>query len=241
MASILRQMACLNKAWRLKRMVGGSVTWATGEARVLRQTAPYVPDLHDWRHVMGSELTEEEAAKLKWRDCDADNAFSALLKLDTPLARSGDELTVGVRVSLSAFAASPVNGWYLIGDKGVLIGDGVFARKISPCQNPWCKTCRKAIATCSRSGVPWRRTSWQTFESRSTCPTSPSGTAGATRRSRMPSEAGRLARSPQSVSLSAAEQFATEICPSLGVLWKVDRSSAMSENHRRKACPKRSR
>lgn len=113
----------------IERMVNGSVTWVTGEARGLRQSAPYVPDLHDWRQVMGTELSEQEAAKLEWRTCDADTAFSALLELQTPLA--SQPLIVGLRVDLTAPYASPGNGWYLIGDRGVLVGEGLFALKLS--------------------------------------------------------------------------------------------------------------
>ena len=115
----------------IETIVDGKVTWATGEARVLRESAPFVPDLHDWRQVMGAELTEEEAGKLECKECDADGAFSALLKVDGPQTRGGQKLTVGVRINLSSPVSSPANGWYLIGDEGALVGDGVFSMEIT--------------------------------------------------------------------------------------------------------------
>ena len=115
----------------IERMVEGKVTWVTGEARVLRRSAPFVPDLHDWRQVIFAEVSEEEAAKLEWKECDAENAFSAILKVATPLARSDESLAVGVRMNMFAPVASPVNGWYLIGDEGVLICEGPFSLKIT--------------------------------------------------------------------------------------------------------------
>jgi predicted dehydrogenase len=115
----------------LERMLQGKVTAAMGEARVGKREAPFLPGLHDYREVMETSLTKEEAAKLEWRQCDADNAFSTLLQVDTPLSPEGQTVLVSLRVNYSAAAAFPSNGWYIYGDRGVLVGDGVFSPKVS--------------------------------------------------------------------------------------------------------------
>ncbi len=115
----------------LERMVEGEVRTVVGEARVTRRKAPFVPNLHDWREVMSTELTEEEAAKLEWRDCDADSAFSAIFQVETPLCPAGQTLPVCFRMNFAAPTASPVNGWHILGEKAALVGNGIFPIEVT--------------------------------------------------------------------------------------------------------------
>jgi predicted dehydrogenase len=113
----------------LETVIGGPVTKATGEARVQRRRAPVVPELHDYRRRAELAPTELEAANLEWRDCDADDAFSALLQFAPGIsAQPGEEtpeVQVCMLVNFRAGGNGPADGWYLYGDKGMLVAEGV--------------------------------------------------------------------------------------------------------------------
>jgi predicted dehydrogenase len=109
----------------LETVIGTQVVKVTGEARVLRQRAPVVPELHDYRLRRTETPTAAEAANLEWRACDADNAFSALLQFaalvpDAPLV----QVYVGINMMTSRVA--PNNGWYFYGEQGMLVAEGIM-------------------------------------------------------------------------------------------------------------------
>ena len=114
----------------LERTIGGQVMRVTGTAQVLRRRAPYVDSIHDYRQLNMQEPSAEEANRMEWRDCDADNAFSALLQF---AARGNDEPPVQVCIILNLMANSvaPTNGWYFYGAKSTIVGEGVFDLKLS--------------------------------------------------------------------------------------------------------------
>ena len=67
----------------LQRVLGGELQAAVGETRRVRERAPFVPDIHDFRLRGAMRPTAEEAEKLEWRDCDSDSGFTALLRIGT--------------------------------------------------------------------------------------------------------------------------------------------------------------
>jgi predicted dehydrogenase len=102
----------------LQRVLGGELEAVVGETRPVREKAPLVPDIHDFRLRGARRPTPEEAASLEWRQCDADSGFTALLRV------------AGAQVSISATghpAAWPPNGWRFHGTEGSLIADGHFS------------------------------------------------------------------------------------------------------------------
>jgi predicted dehydrogenase len=103
----------------LSTITGGELLRVMGEARVGRSRAPFVGELHDMRAVWRPEEcpTAEQAARLEWRPCDADDAFSALLVYSL----DGGEVPITL-VSRSACAAPwPPDGWRVYGDAGTLL------------------------------------------------------------------------------------------------------------------------
>ena len=119
----------------LERIIGGQVVAATGAAQVLRQRAPVVPDLHDFRQMISTTLSAEEAAKLEWRACDADNAFTALLHFAGPKPNQ-PEVRVQIIINTMAAGPGPTNGWYFYGRQGTLLGEGTLALTVSRQDNP---------------------------------------------------------------------------------------------------------
>ena len=115
----------------LEKMLAGKLQAVVGEARVIRKKAYYVPDIHDYRHFLSKEVTATEGAEFAWRDCDADNAFSALLQFETKLAGNEATLPVMMRMNMVAPAPAPTNGWYFYGDKGTLVGEGFFSLSLT--------------------------------------------------------------------------------------------------------------
>jgi predicted dehydrogenase len=128
----------------LHTLAGGEMERVMGEARVLRHRAPVVEGLHDFRDRAKATPTPAAAERLEWRACDAENAFSALLRFKAAdantVAGDGKAEPVGgvepagagreVAVSLSvsgALAAWPPNGWRLHGDAGSLIAEGQYS------------------------------------------------------------------------------------------------------------------
>lgn len=108
----------------LQRVLGGELQAAVGETRRVRERAPVVPEIHDFRLRGARRPTAEEAARLEWRDCDADSGFTALFRVGTR------EAGRSAQVSISATgqpAAWPPNGWRFHGTDGTLIADGHFS------------------------------------------------------------------------------------------------------------------
>ena len=116
----------------LQRALSGPLSAAMGEARIMRTRAPYVPDIHDFRLRNQHRPTEGEAKKLEWRDCDAEGAFTALLRFRSPAAPSeqGDEVQVSFSVTGHS-AVWPANGFRFHGTEGTLRADGHYSYAIS--------------------------------------------------------------------------------------------------------------
>ena len=108
----------------LQRALGGELQAAVGETRRVRERAPFVPDIHDFRLRGSMRPTAEEAEKLEWRECDSDSGFTALLRVGTADAARP------AQVSISATghpAVWPPNGWRFNGTGGTLQADGHFS------------------------------------------------------------------------------------------------------------------
>jgi predicted dehydrogenase len=114
----------------LMTATGGEPQRVMGEVRVLRQRAPVIENLHDFRERGQRMPTPEEAARMEWRACDADSAFSALLRFDAEPAVSNTEVQVTL-VASGAQAAWPPNGWRFHGETGSLLADGHFSYEVS--------------------------------------------------------------------------------------------------------------
>ncbi|HEV2123838.1 MAG TPA: Gfo/Idh/MocA family oxidoreductase [Chloroflexota bacterium] len=114
----------------LMTATGGEVQRVMGEARVVRQRAPVVPDLHDFRERGARMPSPEEAAEMEWRACDADSAFTALLRFMAAPPVSQQEVHVSL-VASGAHATWPPNGWRFHGETGTLLADGHFSYELS--------------------------------------------------------------------------------------------------------------
>ena len=108
----------------LQRVLSGELESVVGETRVIRERAPFVPDIHDIRMRGARAPTEQEAQHLDWRPCDADGGFTALFRFRT------NDPSHRVQVSISATgnpAAWPANGFRFHGTGGTLVADGQFS------------------------------------------------------------------------------------------------------------------
>ena len=119
----------------LEAMLGSKVLRVTGEARVLRQQAPVVAPIHDLRQINEHQPTAEAAAHYEWRACDADGAFSALLRFARPQPHQ-PEVQVAIQVNMGVHELSPTNGWYFYGEGGILLAQGVFSLTVSRFNGP---------------------------------------------------------------------------------------------------------
>ena len=108
----------------LQAITDGRLLRSMGEARVLTNKAPVIPDLHDYRDWLkkGGELTREDAAHLEWRPVDADNVFSALFQFRVNHVDVSATILFGVGQPVS----TGINGIRLYGDKGTLATEGTF-------------------------------------------------------------------------------------------------------------------
>ena len=113
----------------LEEIVQGKVVSLAGTANNTRTQAPYVPNIHDIRQRLSTQLSEEEAAGLEWRDCDADTAFTALFHLESALSDS--TIPVFMQVNAVAPYVSKTNGWHFYGDEGSIFGAGFFALELT--------------------------------------------------------------------------------------------------------------
>lgn len=112
----------------LERVLGGEVQAAAGEARASRDRAPFVPAMHDFRTRGARRPTREQAASLEWRACDADGAFTALLRFPTSSSSNGAQASISVT---GLPAPWPPNGFRFFGTKGTLLADGHFSYSVS--------------------------------------------------------------------------------------------------------------
>ncbi|MBM3215041.1 Gfo/Idh/MocA family oxidoreductase [Candidatus Poribacteria bacterium] len=113
----------------VERIAGGETIRAVGEARVLMTRAPVVPDVHDFRIWMKKtgELTSEQAERLEWRDCDADGAFRALLRIDA----RGNDIGCSFVYGPGQGVTKESTGLRVYGDGGTLVADGVITFRVS--------------------------------------------------------------------------------------------------------------
>ena len=84
----------------LETVLAAPVVGAMGAARVAPQRAPVLPLGYgpDGRKAKPPPLTPEEAAHAEWRECDADGAFTALLRFLAPPGRGAEiHATVALR------------------------------------------------------------------------------------------------------------------------------------------------
>lgn len=104
----------------LEKMSGQKVVSAIGEARFAPRKAPVVPEIRDFRVWRSKEIPMEEAAKLEWRECDAEVGYSALFKL----GQTANPILVTMRAKPGVPTKSPTGGWYFYGTEGTLVGRG---------------------------------------------------------------------------------------------------------------------
>lgn len=106
----------------LARICSGELVAVSGHARVVRTSAPVVPDLHDFRAYVSKsrELTAEVASTLEWRDCDADDTYSALLRYASP---KGDVIAA-ITTGPGPHPPGETNRMRIYGDDGLLVADG---------------------------------------------------------------------------------------------------------------------
>ena len=103
-----------------------------GESRVVRSRVPLVPDIHDSRALnRRPRLTPEEAAGLEWRERDAESAYSALHRFVPRGSPTPDPVQAFVKLEFGAPQPGRANGWSFHGERGTLIGEGIFALAIS--------------------------------------------------------------------------------------------------------------
>lgn len=114
----------------LMTAVGGEPQRVMGSVRVLREKAPVVEDIHDFRERGQRTPTPDEAARMEWRACDADNAFFTLLGFSADPAVSDGEVRVTL-VASGAHATWPPNGWRFHGETGSLLVDGHYSYQVS--------------------------------------------------------------------------------------------------------------
>ncbi len=108
----------------LEWMTGMEVTSAVGEAKIYPRKAPVAPEIRDWRVWRRTMITQEEAAKLEWRETDAEWDYSAFFKLGHPNADTGNSILVTMRTNPGVPSHRPTGGWFFYGTKGTLVGRG---------------------------------------------------------------------------------------------------------------------
>ena len=108
----------------LETISGGQLARVMGECRVLISQAPVVDGLHDhrdWRQQEG-KFNRQNTAALEWRTTDADNAFSALMQLQT----NEGEIQTTIVYGWGQPMAGQNNGMYFYGQQGTLSVDRMF-------------------------------------------------------------------------------------------------------------------
>jgi predicted dehydrogenase len=119
----------------LERVTGGLLHQVTGEARVLRHRAPFVPGIHDLRQAWTHVPSPEDASELTWRECDAEGAATMLVEF-RPCDPFGTPVIVTGVMNTAVPVAWPANGWRLFGDQGTLIAEGAFSFEVRRCRQP---------------------------------------------------------------------------------------------------------
>lgn len=110
----------------LERILGSRVASATGEARVLRRRAPVVEGFHDFRQLANMTPSAEDTARLAWRECDADGAFSTLMRFVAPTV-GATAVQVCIVLNIGAHESASATNWRFYGSTGTLVGEGFFS------------------------------------------------------------------------------------------------------------------
>ncbi len=108
----------------LERMTGMKTTAAVGEAKIHPRKAPVVPEIRDWRVWRSTMITQEEASKLEWRECDAEWDYSAFFKLGEPNKDTDNSILVTMKTHPGVPSHKPDGGWFFYGTQGTLVGRG---------------------------------------------------------------------------------------------------------------------
>ena len=114
----------------VETLSGARVVQATGEARIHYRQAPVIDGIHDFRDwlKLADTTTLGQAEAMRWKDCDADNFFTAELEL------KNQDVSVGARISYDACESNADVASYirLVGAKATLTIDELFfVRSIS--------------------------------------------------------------------------------------------------------------
>ncbi len=108
----------------LERMTGMKTTAAVGEAKIHPRKAPVVPEIRDWRVWRSTMITQEEASKLEWRECDAEWDYTAFFKLGQPNRDTDNSILVTMATHPGVPSHKPHGGWFFYGTQGTLVGRG---------------------------------------------------------------------------------------------------------------------
>ncbi|WP_395146371.1 Gfo/Idh/MocA family protein [Armatimonas sp.] len=108
----------------LERVLSGTLSRATGQAKFAIDRAPIIPGIHDFRDwgARADTLTPEELESAEWRTCDADTSYSARLRFVTPTGEVPVTLISGPEVGAAQLC--------LRGQHGTLIAQGEAAFRI---------------------------------------------------------------------------------------------------------------
>jgi predicted dehydrogenase len=100
----------------LERITGGQVVTAKGDLRVLREFAPVIEGVHDFRTHGDLSPPTEAAQTLPRRRCDADGSFQGILQIES----LGQLADVQVAIGPSDHLPRQGSGWRIAGSNGVI-------------------------------------------------------------------------------------------------------------------------
>jgi predicted dehydrogenase len=104
----------------LERVIGKPVVRAMGETRQVRERAPVIEGIHDFRQLLRGEVPPvQDPTALAWREVDTEDAGSMALAFDAPQREVGHVLARDVFGAVVT-ATSPPAGWYLYGTEGTM-------------------------------------------------------------------------------------------------------------------------
>lgn len=111
----------------LTKVFGSEPIRVMGEARLGREKAPVLGEIHDHRQSLEIPSTEALAA-VEWKSVDAETAFNVIMEYRLP---SGDSFTCVIQLD-AMVPFSPTNPYFRIyGEKGAINASGFFAYDVS--------------------------------------------------------------------------------------------------------------
>ncbi|WP_424769425.1 Gfo/Idh/MocA family protein [Paenibacillus sp. sgz302251] len=111
----------------LTKVFGSDPIRVMGEARLDREKAPVLGEIHDYRQSFMIPSNEEVAAA-EWKSVDADSSFNAIMEYCLPL---GDSFTCVIQFD-AMIPFSPTSPYFRIyGERGTIDAKGVFDYDIS--------------------------------------------------------------------------------------------------------------